>query len=261
MVRACEPELLDHLPVDDPGAIGSRRDLRRLNAWMGNAGFIARALKAYLPAQGARVLEIGAGDGTFFLEVAKRLTSAGSIALLDRQDLVTSVTHGNLQQLGWQTETLCADVFEGLTGQTSQTSQTEAPYHAIIANLFLHHFSADDLKRLFQQAAIRAPLFIATEPRRSLAAVVAGKLVWAIGCNSVTRHDVMVSIRAGFAGRELSALWPKTCGWVCEEGSAGLFSHLFIARQDVTSPLSSLGAAGEASVENEPIRAGERRFV
>jgi hypothetical protein len=234
MVRACEPELLDHLPVDDPEAIGSRRDLRRLNAWMGNARYIARALNSHLPIQDVRILEIGAGDGTFFLEVAKRLTSAGRIMFLDRQDLVTGATRQKLQRRGWQAETMRADVFEGLTGRTgltNQTSRAEYPYHAIIANLFLHHFSDEDLKRLFQTGSEKAPLFIATEPRRSSPALLGGKLIWAIGCNSVTRHDAMVSIRAGFRGRELSDLWPKDSSWICEERPAGLWSHLFVARR------------------------------
>src|SRR5580765_545302 len=98
MVHACQPELLDHLPVDDPGAIGSRRDLRRLNAWMGNARHVARALSGRLPAQDARVLELGAGDGTFFLEMAKRVPSRGKIVMLDRQDLVTGATRERLRQ-------------------------------------------------------------------------------------------------------------------------------------------------------------------
>jgi 2-polyprenyl-3-methyl-5-hydroxy-6-metoxy-1,4-benzoquinol methylase len=230
MVRACEPELLDHLPVDDPGAIGSRRDLRRLNAWMGNARYIARALNSRLPRQDARILEIGAGDGTFFLEVAKRLTSAGRIMFLDRQDLVTGTTRQKLQQHGWQAETICADVFEGLTDRTGLTGRTEYPYHAIVANLFLHHFSFEDLKTLFQACSEKALFFIATEPRRSSLALLGGKFIWAIGCNSVTRHDAMVSIRAGFRG-ELSGLWPKDSSWICEERSAGLWSHLFIARR------------------------------
>jgi Methyltransferase domain len=250
MVRTCEPELLDHLPADDPGAIGSRRDLRRLNAWMGNARYIARALKLCLPAQGARVLEIGAGDGTFFMEVGRRLSSRGRVTLLDRQDLVTSTTRQKLQERGWQAEPICADVFEGLTDRTHQPGEKEPLYHAIIANLFLHHFSNDDLKRLFQVCAAKAPFFIAAEPRRSPLALLAGRLVWAIGCNSVTRHDAMVSIRAGFGGRELSALWPQKHGSVCEETRAGLFSHLFIARREVTSPSLPLQE-----------RVGERRFV
>jgi hypothetical protein len=47
----------------------------------------------------------------------------------------------------------------------------------------------------------------------------------------VTRHDAVLSVRAGFAGRELSALWPSADGWKLEERRAGLFSHLFVAHR------------------------------
>ena len=38
--------------------------------------------------------------------------------------------------------------------------------------------------------------------------------------------------RAGFAGRELSALWPDEAGWQLDERPAAPFSHLFVARRD-----------------------------
>src|SRR5438874_10669062 len=105
MLRACQPELLDHLPPDNPGAIGSRRDLRRLNAWMGNARFMADALKTFLPnSSQPKILEIGAGDGTFFLKVAERLQtilSTPTTILLDRQNLLTAATRTQFQQLGY----------------------------------------------------------------------------------------------------------------------------------------------------------------
>jgi hypothetical protein len=58
------------------------------------------------------------------------------------------------------------------------------------------------------------------------------RLLWAIGCNSVTRHDAAVSVGAGFAGSELAALWPPAPAgrWNLVEESAGLFSHLFMAK-------------------------------
>jgi hypothetical protein len=40
-------------------------------------------------------------------------------------------------------------------------------------------------------------------------------------------------VQAGFTGRELSALWPKSGQWELLERRAGLFSHLFIARRKV----------------------------
>ena len=42
--RRLEPELLDQLPADDPRAMRSRRDLKRINAWMNNASRMAGAL-------------------------------------------------------------------------------------------------------------------------------------------------------------------------------------------------------------------------
>src|SRR6266536_4286482 len=64
--RRVEPELLDSLPADDPGAVGSRRDLQRLNAWMGHGQLMARALRSALDdAAPQQLVELGAGDGEF----------------------------------------------------------------------------------------------------------------------------------------------------------------------------------------------------
>jgi hypothetical protein len=52
-----------------------------------------------------------------------------------------------------------------------------------------------------------------------------------IGANAVTRHDAAVSVRAGFQGGELSALWPADPRWRLRECRAGLFSHLFLAQR------------------------------
>jgi hypothetical protein len=45
----------------------------------------------------------------------------------------------------------------------------------------------------------------------------------------VTRHDAVASVRAGFAGRELSGLWPEA-GWQRREGLALPFTHFFAAQ-------------------------------
>jgi hypothetical protein len=54
--------------------------------------------------------------------------------------------------------------------------------------------------------------------------------VWVLGCNAVTRHDAVVSVRAGFAGKELSAAWPPGA-WQLEERVAWPFTHLFVAHE------------------------------
>jgi hypothetical protein len=74
-------------------------------------------------------------------------------------------------------------------------------------------------------------LFVAVEPRRARWPLFCSRLLWAIGCNDVTRHDAVVSVRAGFSRNELSSLWPDKQNWQLTEQSAGAFSHLFIARK------------------------------
>jgi hypothetical protein len=231
MQRQVKPEWLDSLPGDDAAAIRSRRDLRRINAWMGNSRNLARALQSAASGQPLRtIVELGAGDGHFLLQVVRRLgapaTSARAV-LLDRLSLVHPETAAAFCKTGWRSEPIQGDVFEWLRCAGSEAVD------ALVANLFLHHFTDEQLRELFRLAAQRASVLVAVEPRRSSPAVVFSRLLWAIGCNSITRHDAVVSVAAGFAGRELTALWASGRGdrWSLTEEPVGLFSHLFVAKR------------------------------
>jgi hypothetical protein len=109
-----------------------------------------------------------------------------------------------------------------------------APVHGkrpIITNLFLHQFDREPLAEMLGLAARSARLVIALEPRRSWFPKLCGRLLWAVGCGPITRHDAHISVRAGFLGHELSELWPDRENWTLMERPAGLFSHLFVARR------------------------------
>ena len=227
IVRQVEPEWLDQLPADDPRAIRSRRDLRRVNALMDNAGIVARELRRAAPFGLSALAEIGAGDGVFALRIAHALAPAGrgtQVTLLDRQDIVAPVTAAGFARAGWTVHAECGDVFDWLRGIPP------GRFDAIVANLFLHHFDGPRLAELLALIAARARCLIACEPRRSRAALAGSRLLGLVGCNDVTRHDAVASVRAGFAGTELSALWPAA-GWILEERARGLFSHCFVARR------------------------------
>lgn len=225
-LRRVEPEILDGLAADDPRAVHSRRDLVHINALMFQVPIMARLLRKHVRAKPLRILEIGAGDGSFMLSVARRLAKrwpAVELTLLDRIDLVSSGRRDDFAKLGWRIETVTADIFEWL-GRAEH-----GRFDAVVANLFLHHFDDADLGRLFQGLQRLAPVLLATEPRRGIFPLAATRLLWAIGANDVTRHDAAASVRAGFAGKELSALWPTGQGKHIEEGRGGLFSHVFAA--------------------------------
>ncbi len=215
IARTVAREMLDDLPPDDPRARRSRADLRRINRLMGNARVVADLLKD-LP--GGRVLEIGAGDGTFMLRVAK-VSRPSRVTLLDQQPF--SPPEG-FARLGVPCETVAADAFTYLESPRAET------YDAIVANLFLHHFERGRLNELLRRIAARTQRFVACEPRRSALALAGTRALGLIGCNDVTRHDARVSVLAGFQDGELSALWPEA-GWTLTERSAPPFGHAFRA--------------------------------
>jgi hypothetical protein len=227
MQRRLEPEWLDELPPSDPGAIGSRRDLQRIHSWMGNVGLVARALKRIADGRkNLRIVDLGAGDGTFMLRVARML--AGDVknvtlTLVDRQSLVSHENQVAFGSLDWRLEMVQANVFDWLATLQCETMVT--------ATLFLHHFGDERLVTLFESLARSANALIACEPHRSALALIASKRLGLIGCNRVSRHDAVASVRAGFRARELSSLWPKDGDWRLEENRAGLFSHLFVAQR------------------------------
>lgn len=225
MNRLVQPELLDTLSPADPRAIRSRRDLRRINWWMGNSSIMAKVLADNSPAPIEQIIELGAGDGTFLLRVAKKVapqTSKVVAQLLDQQNVVASATLAAFAPLGWETTVVMADVFKWVPDRSGKI---------IVANLFLHHFADGPLESLLRKVSQNCNLFIAVEPHRFARPLLLGQLLWLINCNQVTRYDAVVSIRAGFAGAELSALWPAKAGWQLTERRTGLFSHLFIARR------------------------------
>lgn len=228
MKRIVQPELLDALPPDDPSAVRSRRDLQCVNAVMRHHTFLVGALRNAVNGRTpSRITELGAGDGHFLLQAARTLARRWrgvSVTLVDQQRTISDSTLAAFRALGWPTEAIFADAL-------SWAEADQQPMEVIVANLFLHHLSDAQLGGLFAALAGRARLFVALEPRRDRWSLSCSRLLWMIGCNSVTRYDASVSVRAGFAGRELSALWPLSRDWKLSESDVGLFSHLFVARR------------------------------
>jgi len=236
--RRLEGEWLDELPAEDPRARRSRSDLRRVNGLMGNARLVASSLGYGHGRYPRSVVEIGAGDGAFALRLVRRMGAREmTVTLVDRQDIVGDATRAAFERVGARVHAVRADIFDWLERPGDRVE-------VIVANLFLHHFDDSGLSRMLALIAQRARTFVACEPRRSALALAGARMLGAIGCNDVTRHDSVVSVRAGFRGRELSALWPAG-PWTLREESRGLFSHLFVATRTLPGSLSRAREGGE----------------
>ncbi len=245
--RTVLPEVLDGLAADDLDAQRSRRDLQRVHRAMGTRAMLLRALRA-LPLARARsaspvplrVLELGAGDGSLMLGVARSLQGEWppvAITLLDRLPLLTAATAAQYALAGWTATAAVDDALDWARRANDERSsgQTAPRFDLIVANLFLHHFQGAELAMLLAAVAGSSEHFVACEPRRAWLAWAGSHLVGALGANAVTREDAVLSVHAGFRGRELQEIWPAPTGWHLSEEGAGLFSHCFVASRTAGS--------------------------
>jgi len=222
--RQLRRELLDDLPAQAPEAVHSRADLRRINGLMRNAQWLAKASgELQLPPPDSLV-ELACGDGELILKLLRlNQWRPKKLILLDQQPVVTAQTLAALREQAGVVEVVTADVFAWLAEKQNERVDL------ITTNLFLHHFTNEQLAVLLKLIAAKTKAFIACEPQRSGFALFNSRLIGLIGCNHVTRHDAVASVEAGFAGNELGKLWPLGDEWRLLESSAGLFSHRFAA--------------------------------
>ena len=257
--RVLEPETLDHLAPDDPAAVRSRRDLRRVNRVMGAQGILGRALDRVAPEAGRalRIVELGCGDGLLMLDIARSDRPAlknAELTLLDMSLIVAPSTLAAYADTGWRAKTATTDVLAWADADGER-------WDIVVANLFLHHFEGAAMRRLLAGCARRADALVACEPRRSRFALAASHLVVFLGANAVTRRDAVLSVRAGFVADELGRAWldartrhPErsegstpdtrrdpsralrmTGGWQLDEYEDGPFTHCFCARRSAAS--------------------------
>ena len=229
MPRIVQPELLDLLPPNDPKALGSRQDLRRLNRIMGHVKIMAQQLEALPSVKPFQLIDLGGSDGTFLLEVAEKLGRRNPAALVqatlvDRSPVMPPDMVERFAKFNWQLRAVTADALDFLRDAFAEVD-------VMIVNLLLHQFDDESLRELLALASQRTRRFIAVEPERGGAPRFLSGLVGLIGCNSVTRHDACVSVEAGFCGRELTAFWPKGPHWKIEERRVGWVNHIFVAQR------------------------------
>ena len=189
MPRVLVPELLDSLPADHPDATASRRDLRLLNVVMGNYRWMEKQLRAHAGGD-ETIVEVGAGDG----ELARRLCTRmpGLAAHYHALDLAPQPANWPAGAIWHQTD---------LWSEAGAVLLKRAG--VLVANLVLHHFDESSLRRLASLLTNCQAIF-ACEPCRREVHVWQGRLLFPF-LNKITRHDMVVSIRAGFRGSELAA--------------------------------------------------------
>ena len=214
--RIVEPEWWYHWPPEDPAARRSRADLRRINAVMGNERRILRILARHPEAVREGVWEWGGGDGNLAARIA-RWQPQVRVTVCDLAPRPAGLAGEEWARIEWRQ----GDLF----GQ-------EVPERGgvLLANLFLHHFEEPELRRLGGWCgAFR--LLVFNEPDRSPLAARFGALCHPL-LHPVTRHDMQVSIRAGFRAGEMAGLLGlEESDWEITEASSLLGARWLVARR------------------------------
>ena len=201
--RLVAPEILDELDPADKRAVRSRRDLRLVNWFMRGESWIVRELKKM---QGVRrVVDLGAGDGSLGAAIIEELPDLEVTCV----DLVPRPKNLDDRITWWS-----GDVFD-----YERYDETTV----VVANLFLHHLVSSELQKLGAKIhGVRGVL--AAEPYRGGVSLMMSRCLLPF-VNDVTRHDMMVSIRAGFRqgelGRELSHELDGALTWSDQKGLFG----------------------------------------
>ncbi len=203
--RIIQPELLDILPQSDPDAIRAREEMLQIHGVMGNHRWIERMVRWHRES-GWRITELGAGDGA----LAMRLLQSGCCAEtgLHAFDLAPRPEH-----LPAAAHWTCGDVLAQVLPETE----------IMVASLFLHHFTQEQLHLLGSRLSPAIRLIVAAEPARRWVHTVTGRLFCELAeLNHVQHHDMQVSIRAGFRGDELRDALALDATW-----QTAVFSHPF----------------------------------
>lgn len=181
--RKLTPELLDELPPDDPAAMRSRKDLAFINGVMGNYRWIASRMD-----RPGTWLEIGAGTGS----LARHFSRRESV----RVKGVDLAPRPGIWPNAWEWHQ--GDLFEFFDNEVGEVE-------GVVANLFLHHFTDEQLRRLGSLISSSAGRLLFSEPARYELHRAQGRMGFPF-FNPVTRHDMMVSIEAGFREDELASI-------------------------------------------------------
>lgn len=206
MERVIEPEIMDGMAPDHPMAIRSRRDLRMINFIMGNERWIRAQVAAHRSSAAKGIVELGAGGGALLGALAKYGPVTG-------YDLVPKPVHLD-DRIVWKQ----GDLWE---------RESEIQGGVLVANLFLHHLQADELGRLGEIAS-RFEVLAFVEPLRTKDAEWMGERLLPI-VGEVTKHDMIVSIRAGFVAGELPELLGLGSDWKVSERSTWRGGHRVLA--------------------------------
>ncbi len=201
MRRVPTQELLDD-DLGTPEEIArSMDDLWRINLWLGGVKGSCRLLEKCLVRSGlrrARVLDVGAGDARLAQHLSVEFKKRGyelDFVALDRR--ASHLGRAGVHRNG--VRAVAADVFA--------LPFREPAFDVVMCNLFFHHFSGGDARRLLRHLASAARLAVlVNDLERRFWAYAFIRVAWPFATSRLTRNDGPASVRQAYTLDELADL-------------------------------------------------------
>ncbi|MBZ5602654.1 MAG: methyltransferase domain-containing protein [Acidobacteriia bacterium] len=186
--RIIKPEILDTLPPDQARA--SLADLTRINKTWGGHGTLRKLLRENIHDAQFSLLDVGAASGDMARQI-REIYPKARVTSLDR--IATHLAAAPDPRVA-------ADAF-GLPFRPKS-------FDYVFSSLFLHHFTDDEVVRLFEEfsRAARKAVLVIDLDRNPIAYYFLPWTRWLFGWDPVTVNDGPISVEAAFHPDELEAL-------------------------------------------------------
>lgn len=176
-------------------------DLWWINRRLGGISGCLRLLEKFFTRTGmrrARVLDVGSGDGRLAArlqeELRKRGLSAEFVAFDRRLNHLTNSNH-------------FPPGFRRVAGEAPEFPFPPNSFDVVMCNLFLHHFSGEQARRMLQGfGKIASQAVLINDLERHPLPYFFIRVAWPFARSRVTRHDGAASVRQAYTREELGEL-------------------------------------------------------
>lgn len=187
MERIPHPAILHRLSPETPEALRCRRELQRIHRLMGNFGWFRRTMRRRVR-EFTRGVEIGPGDGALgrLLYWDPKLRDKLALTGLDRG------VRPAAWPLPWEWRREDVREFAGW-----------GDYPLVVANMVLHRFDEEDLRKIGKALDQSCRLLLAVEPARRGLHLTELRLLRLLGLSRTAYEESRAGVRAGFLWSEL----------------------------------------------------------
>lgn len=206
--RSYEAEIMDDLSLPLEHIAENYRELESINRWLGGHRFIGAKIKALrkmgvLPSHW-RLADFGSGGGDLYRYLYRHFPQSHAWRYYGYDASAAAIGIAQAQKTGDKARFVQMDLLQ---------DWPEEHFHLSCFNLFLHHFTEEEIVNMLRKAGQRSEVILINDlQRNALAYRLFGSFSKLSGLSEISRHDGALSIKRSFTRLDWQAIL-KQLGW------------------------------------------------